>query len=81
MPKKDRVLLVQGGYVSQSQGKQLTLTNKKRNVLDKIPPRGASKSAMSIGGGSNAANNNTSNDDDDVPVPARVNVRLLLTFE
>lgn len=33
---KDRVLIVQGGYVSQSQGTQLSVT-KKSNVLDKKP--------------------------------------------
>lgn len=34
---QDRVLIVQGGYVSQSQGTQLSVT-KKSNVLDKPKP-------------------------------------------
>lgn len=63
---KDRVLLVQGGYVSQSQNKQLTI-NKKANVLDKLSKGSKSSStgsAMSIG--SNAANNNVSSGGGDV---------------
>lgn len=36
---KDRVFVEKGGYVSQAQSTQLTVT-KKSNVLDKMPPRG-----------------------------------------
>lgn len=59
----DPVLVsLKGGYVSQSQGKQLTI-NKKSNLLDKMPPKGGAKSAannMSIA--SNASNNNNTSD-------------------
>ncbi|XP_037914141.1 coronin-6 isoform X1 [Hermetia illucens] len=46
---KDRVLLVQGGYVSQSGNKSLSVA-KKSNILDKIPPKGpkGASSALSI---------------------------------
>lgn len=46
--------MVQGGYVSPSSAKTLTV-NKKSNVLNKIPPRGPKGSATN---NSNATNNN-----------------------
>lgn len=52
---KDRSFLVQGGYVSQSANKTLTVS-KKSNVLDKIPPRGPNKGPSSPN--ANSANNN-----------------------
>lgn len=52
---KDRSFLVQGGYVSQSSNKTLTVS-KKSNILDKIPPRGPQKSPSSPN--ANSANNN-----------------------
>ncbi|KAG4078738.1 hypothetical protein HA402_015328 [Bradysia odoriphaga] len=52
---KDRSFLVQGGYVSQSANKTLTVS-KKSNVLDKIPPRGPQKSPSSPN--ANSSNNN-----------------------
>lgn len=54
LKQKDRVFLVQGGYVSQSNNKTLTVS-KKGNVLNKIPPRGPKGAAS---GNSNSANNN-----------------------
>lgn len=45
--------MVQGGYVSPSSAKQLTV-NKKSNVLNKIPPRGPKNSTNN----SNSTNNN-----------------------
>lgn len=46
--------MVQGGYVSQSNSKTLTVS-KKSNVLDKKPPGGKSGNALNT---SNASNNN-----------------------
>lgn len=52
--------MVQGGYVSQSQSKQLTI-NKKSNVLDKSVPKGQKSSIASATSiASNASNNNES---------------------
>lgn len=50
---------MQGGYVANSDGKQLTVS-KKPNVLDKIPPKGRKDAAASPGtnASANAANNN-----------------------
>ncbi|XP_053684635.1 coronin-6 isoform X1 [Sabethes cyaneus] len=42
---KDHVFLEKGGYVSQAQSTQLTVT-KKSNVLDKMPPRGPKSSLL-----------------------------------
>lgn len=49
--------MVQGGYVSPSSAKTLTVS-KKSNVLDKIPPRGPKGNALQ---NSNATNNNNNN--------------------
>lgn len=51
--------MVQGGYVSQSQGKQLTI-NKKANVLDKNPKSSKSNILNATTIASNASNNNES---------------------
>ena len=52
------MFLVQGGYVSQSNSKTLTVS-KKPNVLDKIPPRGPKSAAGSPNTTSSSpANNN-----------------------
>lgn len=48
--------MVQGGYVSQSNNKTLTVS-KKGNALNKIPPRGP-KGATSSAANINSANNN-----------------------
>lgn len=92
---QDRVLIVQGGYVSQSQGQQLSVT-KKSNVLDKKPNilnSGAKKTANH-----DQSNNNNSTDNNDggstnkqeysspsyqAPAPAvpEVTVRFPLKFE
>lgn len=47
--------MVQGGYVSQSSSKTLTVS-KQSNVLDKKPPGGKGGNTLN----SNAANNNNS---------------------
>lgn len=49
--------MVQGGYMSPSSAKTLTVS-KKSNVLDKIPPRGPKGNALS---NSNTTNNNNNN--------------------
>lgn len=49
--------MIQGGYVSPSSAKTLTV-NKKSNVLNKIPPRGPKGSATN---NSNSTNNNNNN--------------------
>lgn len=59
---QDRVLIVQGGYVSQSQGQQLSVT-KKSNVLDKPKPNALNSKKQSNHDQSN--NNNTSTDIND----------------
>lgn len=46
--------MVQGGYVSPSSAKTLTV-NKKSNVLNKIPPRGPKNAT------NNSTNNNNNN--------------------
>lgn len=46
----------QGGYVSSSSAKTLTVS-KKSNVLDKIPPRGPKSNSLN----SNSTNNNNNN--------------------
>lgn len=51
--------MVQGGYVSQSNSKTLTVS-KKSNVLDKIPPRGP-KGGASPNNSSASINNNNNN--------------------
>lgn len=60
--KKDRVSIVQGGYVSQSANKSLSVS-KKANILNKAAV-GTSKSASSAtlgsSGGSSTTNNNSS---------------------
>ncbi|XP_052869288.1 coronin-1C-A isoform X1 [Anopheles cruzii] len=57
---KDRVFLVQGGYVSQAQSTTLTVT-KKSNVLDKMGSKTSPKSGLSAsGGGSTVASANGS---------------------
>nr|XP_040222066.2 coronin-1A isoform X1 [Anopheles coluzzii]XP_040222067.2 coronin-1A isoform X1 [Anopheles coluzzii]XP_040222068.2 coronin-1A isoform X1 [Anopheles coluzzii]XP_040222069.2 coronin-1A isoform X1 [Anopheles coluzzii]XP_040222070.2 coronin-1A isoform X1 [Anopheles coluzzii]XP_049463252.1 coronin-1A isoform X1 [Anopheles coluzzii]XP_049463253.1 coronin-1A isoform X1 [Anopheles coluzzii]XP_049463254.1 coronin-1A isoform X1 [Anopheles coluzzii] len=57
---KDRVFLVQGGYVSQAQSTTLTVT-KKSNVLDKMAPKsGGPKTLSASTGGSAGASANGS---------------------
>ncbi|XP_053677660.1 coronin-1C-A [Anopheles nili] len=48
---KDRVFLVQGGYVSQAQSTTLTVT-KKSNVLDKMAPKSGSTGGKTLSAGS-----------------------------
>lgn len=64
---QDRVLVVQGGYVSQSHGQQLSVT-KKSNALDKPKPNILNKSAAKLDNknqnGSSNNNINNNNDDD-----------------
>lgn len=50
--------MVQGGYVSPSSAKTLTV-NKKSNVLNKIPPRGPKGSATNNSNSTNNNNNTT----------------------
>lgn len=50
--------MVQGGYVSNSSSKTLTV-NKKTNVLNKIPPRGPKGSATNNSNSTNNNNNTT----------------------
>jgi hypothetical protein len=60
-------LVVQGGYVSQSHGQQLSVT-KKSNALDKPKPNILNKSAAKLDNknqnGSSNNNINNNNDDD-----------------
>lgn len=51
--------MVQGGYVSPSSAKTLTV-QKKSNVLNKIPPRGPKGNATNNSNSTNNNNNNTS---------------------
>lgn len=55
--------MVQGGYVSPSNDKKLTV-NKKTNVLNKIPPRGPKGNSTN---NSNSTNNNNNNSPIDTP--------------
>jgi len=59
-------LVVQGGYVSQSHGQQLSVT-KKSNALDKPKPNILNKSAAKLDKtyGSNGSSNNINNNNDD----------------
>lgn len=52
--------MIQGGYVSPSSAKMLTVS-KKSNVLDKIPPRGPKGSAAQNTNSTNINNNNNNN--------------------
>lgn len=65
--------MVQGGYVSPSSAKTLTV-NKRTNVLNKIPPRGPKNSTNN----SNSTNNNNNNNNSselsagiDVSIPVK----------
>lgn len=60
--KKDRVLLTQGGYVSQTSNRQLTI-NKKANVLNKQPPRQTKTAAGSGNAISSSLDNNNDLDE------------------
>jgi hypothetical protein len=71
MTLKDRVLVVQGGYVSQSHGQQLSIT-KKSNALDKPKPNVLNATARKLEKNHNfessngsSTNNNSSKYDDD----------------
>lgn len=59
---KDRVLIVQGGYVSSSHGQQLNVT-KKSNVLDKGKPNILNSAAKKLNSNNNhdQSNNNNNN--------------------
>lgn len=68
---KDRVLVVQGGYVSQSHGQQLNVT-KKSNALDKPKPNVLNATAKKLEKNhnfesSNGSNNNNNNKYEDDP--------------
>lgn len=53
--------MVQGGYVSPSSAKTLTV-NKRTNVLNKIPPRGPKNSTNNSNSSNNNNNNNNSSE-------------------
>lgn len=59
---QDRVLIVQGGYVSQSQGTQLSVT-KKSNVLDKPKPNILNSNSKKGSANHDQSNNNNSSMD------------------
>lgn len=61
--------MVQGGYVSPSSAKTLTV-NKKSNVLNKIPPRGPRNATNN----SNSTNNNNNNNNDSSEVTSSIDV-------
>lgn len=65
--------MVQGGYVSSSNAKTLTV-NKKANVLNKIPPRGP-KNATNNSNATNNNNNNTTISTSSIDVSANVQCR------
>lgn len=67
---KDRVLIVQGGYVSQSQGTQLSVT-KKSNVLDKPKPNILNAKKSSATTNHDQSNNNNSSTDINDSAPTR----------
>jgi len=78
---QDRVLIVQGGYVSASQGTQLSVT-KKSNVLDKPKPNilnvGSKKTPNDQNDTSNNNNNNNNNNsstDNNDSAPPRQGLR------
>lgn len=67
--------MVQGGYVSSSNAKTLTVS-KKSNVLDKIPPRGPKGATQN----SNASNNNNNNTSSASVVTSSIDVSSAVIF-
>lgn len=63
--------MVQGGYVSPSSAKTLTV-NKRTNVLNKIPPRGPKNSTNN----SNSTNNNNNNNNNSSELSAGIDVSV-----
>lgn len=72
--------MVQGGYVSASSAKTLTVS-KKSNVLDKIPPRGPKSSATNNSNSSNNNNNNNSSSEVTVCGIDVSHIDIMLQFE
>lgn len=65
--------MVQGGYVSPSSAKTLTV-NKKTNVLNKIPPRGPKGATNN----SNSTNNNNNNNDTPTITTSSIDVSAMV---
>lgn len=76
-PNQDRVSIVQGGYVSSSASKSLSV-NKKANILNKPRGGGGSSGAgsSSAGGNHSSANNNEASEGG--PPAAVLSVSILL---